>query len=139
MFVGIGLKALGEKPAIGWLCTIFFGFGVVVFVVQLFPGASYLRITKEGFQFCALFRKSPLFLWRDVSTFRVARLPPAGSRMVVFDWSAKPERGVRSFNRAVAGATDGLPDNFGMKHQALADLLNEWRSRATGLSIQWMR
>jgi hypothetical protein len=45
--------------------------------------------------------------------------------MVVFDWSAKPERGVRSLNRAVAGASDGLPDNYGMKHQALADLLNE--------------
>jgi len=25
----------------------------------------------------------------------------------------------------VAGVIDGLPDNYGMKHQALADLLNE--------------
>jgi hypothetical protein len=35
MFVAIGVKALGENSAIGWLCTVFFGLGAVVFAVQL--------------------------------------------------------------------------------------------------------
>ncbi|MEI9974065.1 MAG: hypothetical protein WDO73_19650 [Ignavibacteriota bacterium] len=50
--------------------------------------------------------------------------------MVVFDWIARPQRGVRRLNRVLAGATDGLPDSYGMKPQALADLLNSRRSSA---------
>lgn len=131
VFVGIGVAALGNhSPFVGWMCSLVFGVAFVVFLVQLLPGASYLRLTDEGFEFCAIFRKSPLIPWGDVSEFRVAKLPPAGNRMVVFDWKTRPQGRVRKINRTLAGATDGLPDNYGMKHQALADLMNERRSRA---------
>ena len=131
VFFAIGIGALrNHSPVVGWMCTLLFGVAFVVFVVQLLPGASYLRITPEGFEFCAIFRRSPLIRWGDVSEFRVAKLPPGGNRMVVFDWKTRPQGGVRKINRALAGATDGLPDNYGMKHQALADLMNERRSRA---------
>jgi hypothetical protein len=114
---------------VGWLCIGFFGLGVVVFALQFFPSASYLRMTRDGFVCCSLFRKSPLIAWRDVSSIRVGTVPP-NQKMVVFDWEGASRQGVRRLNWALVGATDGLPDTYGMKPQELADLLNLWRSRA---------
>lgn len=119
-----------KADAIDWLGVSFFGLGVVVFVVQLIPSASYLRIRSEGFMFCALFRKSPLIPWQDVSHFRVGNVPPKGHPLVVFDWHTGSHRGLRQVNRYLVDDTDALPDTYGLSPEELADLLNMWRSRA---------
>jgi hypothetical protein len=128
-FVAIGIAALGRSDwGVGLSCTIFFGFGVVVFAYQLSPGASYLKLTTTGFVVRSLFRPSPLILWNEVSNFRVASLPPLGKRMVVYD-SINPARpGLAQLNRDLIGASNGLPDNYGLKYQELADLMNAWQS-----------
>ena len=129
-FVVIGALQVSNRQAgaIGWLCLLFFGLGVVAFTAQIIPGASYLRVRSEGFMFCSLFRKSPVILWRDVSSFRVASVPPSGHRLVVFDWYTASNRSVRRINQHLTGATDGLPDSYGLSPQGLAYLLNTWRS-----------
>src|SRR6185295_6464429 len=114
VFVVMGVTA--SRGVLGWLSTSFFGLGVVVFAAQLLPRASYLRMTRDGFVCCSLFRKSPLISWREVSSFRVATVPP-NQRMVVYDWEGASRQGVRRLNRALVGATDGLPDTYGMKPQ----------------------
>jgi hypothetical protein len=137
LFVCLGFVIVGailarhEARIIGWLSVLFFGLCTAVFVLQFLPNASYLRIRRDGFRFCSLFRQSPLILWRDVSDFRVARVPPTGHRIVVFDWQAAPNRNVRRINRHLVDASDGLPDSYGLRPEELADLLNAWRSRAT--------
>ena len=129
--VGITLVARHQAGMVGWLCVLFFGICAAVFSVQFFPGASYLRLRSDGFIFCSLFRKSPLILWRDVSDFRIVRLPPTGHPMVAFDCHAAPNRGVRRLNRQLVDATDGLPSGYGLPPDRLAELMNAWRSRAT--------
>ncbi|HKF48756.1 MAG TPA: STM3941 family protein [Terracidiphilus sp.] len=136
-FTGLGFVIIGvmqiarrEAGAISWLCILFFGLGVAVIGVQLLPGACYLHIREDGFRYCSSFRKSPLILWQDVSDFRVARVPPTGHRMVVFDWHTAPNRGPRRLNAGLVGATDGLPDSYGLRPEELVDLLNAWRSLA---------
>ena len=128
-FVAVGVAALHQSALVGWLCIVFFGLGGGIAVVSLFPGASYLRLTDEGFELCAAFRKTPMIPWGDVSEFRVARLP-RGGRMVVFDWRKERTGGLQKISRTLVGANAGLGQQYGMKHQALADLMNEWRSRA---------
>lgn len=113
-----------------------FGLGIFVFALQFIPRASYLRITNEGFTFCSLFRKSPLFLWNDVSGFRVASVPPSRHPLIVFDWHAKPDRSIGRINRHLVGATNGLPDTYGLRPEELADLMNSRRSRGTNGRIQ---
>ena len=138
LFVCLGFVIVGamqvarhEAGIIGWLSVLFFGLCIAVFVLQFLPSAAYLRIRRDGFRFCSLFRESPLILWRDVSDFRVARLPPSGHRIVVFDWHIAPNRNVRQINKHLVDASDGLPDSYGLRPEELADLLNAWRSRAT--------
>jgi len=130
-FVAVGFVTISSGgKVITWLSVGFFALCAAVFALQLMPGASYLRITDEGFVFCSLFRKSPLILWREVSDFRVASVPRSHHKLIVFDSNNALQSRIRSVNRALVGASDGLPDAYGLKPQELADLLNSRRLRA---------
>ena len=134
-FVAMGVFILRSGDLfLGLSCTVLFGLGAAIFAVQLRPGASYLKLTPEGFEVCSLYRVARLVRWSEVSTaFRVVRLPPQGHRMVVYDSTVSTKQGLRNINRGLVGASDGLPDTYGLKPQALADLMNEWRLRYGGV------
>jgi hypothetical protein len=132
-FVAVGLQMISHGEFLGgWLGVLFFGSGGVVFGIQLVPGASYLRISSEGFAVCTLFRRHPIVSWKEASAFRVALVPPRRTKMVLYDRaSGAPQRAARRINQFLVGADEGLPDTYGMKPQDLADFLNDWRVRAT--------
>ena len=123
-FTVAGIMMIASGEAIGWLTAVFFGAGVVVFAVSMLPGASYLELTDDGFRVRSLFR-SHTTLWRAVSEFRFGALA-SGRKSVVFDLAAgEPSSLLRSANRALAACEGALPDNYGMKPEALAALMNE--------------
>ena len=132
VFVAAGVVTIAKGAGLaGVLATLFFALCAAVFLAQLAPGASYLLITPEGFSFCTLFRKSAFMRWDDVGEFRAVRLPPFGRKIVMFDTGGSSMRGLRALNRALAGASAGLPDTYGMKARELAETMNTWRARAT--------
>ena len=114
-----------------WPSTFFFGLGSAVFVIQMFPGAAYLRLTHEGFEMCSLFRAGR-FKWTDVEAFRPATI--GRNPMVVFNFSSTYKRNpnARLVARSLAGVEAGLPDTYGLGAKKLAKLLNEWRQRSIG-------
>lgn len=101
----------GEAAA-GWFVTAVFGLTGAAFVVHLLPGASYLRLTRQGLYCRSLYRRPWFLEWAKVTEFRVAT---AGYRNLVF------------FEDARSGNPRMLPDTYGMKADALAELLNRWR------------
>ncbi len=117
-----------ERGIAGSFVVLFFGLCAIVFIIQLIPGASHLKLSEDGFSVRALFRKSKSYSWSNVSDFRAVTASP-GRKIVVFD-SLGNSTTLRKMNRAVVGATDGLPDTYGMKAEELADLMNSCRSRA---------
>lgn len=130
--VGGAFMVAGGQGAGGWLVLLVFGLGAAVPVVQLLPGASYLEIRSEGFIISTMFRKSPMIPWRDVSAFTVAKLPPHGRKMVMFDSRGDSAKALGRVTRAMLGASGGLPDTYGMKAEALAEFMNSQRARALG-------
>jgi hypothetical protein len=122
--VGAGLTG----GVIRWLGLCFFGVCSLVFAVQLLPGASYLRLRTDGFEFCSLFRKRPVIRWEEVSEFRVVPVPMASMNMVFFDRTGAIETRLIKLNRSWFGAGEGLPDSYGLKPQELAELLKCWRA-----------
>ena len=127
-FVTIGVIALREGDlGVELSCTIFFGLCAVVLAIQLRQGAAYLRLTPEGFIVCSVFRESPIVPWHRVRDFRVESLPPHGHKMVVYDSDIPSTHGLRELNRALVGASGGLPDTYGRKHAELASLMNARR------------
>ena len=108
-----------------WLVAAIFGLGAIVFIVQLIPGVSYLKLSPEGFTWRSLFRTWPTTAWKDVSEFRV------GDKMVIYDADGPSNPTLRKINTALVGATHGLPETYGLKAQELAEIMNIWRYRNT--------
>ena len=119
-----------RNPFIAWLGLLFFGIcGVISLVLVLVPGASYLRLTGEGFVVRALFR-TRMIRWQDVSHFGVTTI--SMNVMVGYNFSRSyvgQELG-RKLSADVSGWEAALPDTSGMDAQELADLMNQWKRRS---------
>src|SRR6266481_8165919 len=103
--IGVFMILDGEGLS-GWFVALFFGLGVVVFLAQFWPAASYLKLTPRGFVCCTLFR-SWSASWESVSEFYVGRI--GGEEKVVFKLSG-------------SSGAKFLPDTYGRTLQELADL-----------------
>jgi hypothetical protein len=129
-FLGVGLVTdLRHKwIAIPW--DLLWAAGTVACIAQLTSRRDYLRLSREGFVVRSLFRTTSIFRWQDVSEFRAAPSSPDGKLIVVFDCPSHSQLLLASPDRTVAGASHGLPDHYQMSAQALAELMNKWRSQA---------
>ncbi len=125
--VVIGILMIDDGQKTGWLCVLSFGLGCVVALVSMLPNAAYLQLTPQDFTMCSMFR-AHTFRWQDVTGFGVGRL--ARSKMVMFNYSASYQKspGLRSFNARLVGYEAGLPDTYGLSHDALAALLNQYKA-----------
>lgn len=131
-FVTIGVFIMPPDDWTRWLVIGFFGLCAAVFGVQLLPGASYLKLDRDAFTFTALFRATRVE-WTDVSSFSTGYVGP--NRLVLFDLSdtridTTSKRVSATLSRGLTGASGALPDTYGMKPEALAEVMNTWRERA---------
>lgn len=123
-----GAWMVREGQWIGWLVMIGFGVGVPISLISAMPNASYLRLDSEGFTVCSIYRAYKI-RWADVSGFGVGRVARR-NKMVMYNFEPtctliSPR--VRSFMTKHAGYEGGLPDNYGLEHEELADLMNRYR------------
>jgi hypothetical protein len=128
-FCLIAVLMLRDGRAMGWFCLAVFGLGSVIAALALLPGANYLRLDDEGLIFCSLFRAHRL-RWEDVEGFGVVRV--ASNRMVGWRYceGREPEgRGVR-LSLALAGCHAALPENYGLRAEELAQLLEQLRQKS---------
>ncbi len=130
-FVTMGGFLVARGQAFGWLCIAFFGLGVVVAIVTMLPGASYLELRRDGFEFSSLYRKW-FQRWSDVEEFFPQRI----ATNVMVCWNFAPGyvgqlRG-RRVSAGLAGVEAALPDTYGMPAAELAALMNRWRLGGPG-------
>jgi hypothetical protein len=119
-FVALGVWVASFEPAIGWLAIGFFGLCAVGLGVNFLPNSSYLRLTREGFTFCTMFKRRSV-AWREVSKFGVTRI---GVRNIV-GWD--PSHGPAGFDdtaKVLTGYASTLPETYGLTAEELAELLN---------------
>lgn len=133
IFSAIGIFAIKTNaPVRGAFILIFFGFGSLVSAVPvLFPRSTSLRLTHDGFHMRALFR-SHFFRWSEVSEFHVGTIVTmrARNKMVMFNILDGKDSKLRALSRELAGYDGGISDNYGMSHEKLCEMMNEWRSRS---------
>lgn len=120
-----GLAMLRDGEASGWFVSGFFGLCSLVFIITMLPGASYLRLSTEGYEVCSLFRKHTV-KWRDIGPLVGTN---SGNKMVVFDYSPSYTEHVtsRQLAKKLTGFEGSLHDTFGMSADDLARVMNEWR------------
>ena len=116
---------------VGWASIVFFGMGVVVFLIQFLPGAAYLRLTEEGFSYCHAFRVHTV-RWEEVQEFGVMQMHH--NRMI--GWNYVPgyevKSRMRAFSKALAGYEACLPNHYGLKVEQLAQALEALRRQYSG-------
>lgn len=122
-FAGVGIAMIGDGRAVGYFCAIVFGLGAAVFAVQLHPRAAYLRLERDGFTFCSLFRAHQV-RWAHVEGFALIRVGP--NRMIGWNFRAGhvPKGRTVGYASALSGYQAALPDTYGMKGEELVWLLN---------------
>ena len=128
LFVAGGIWMLGRKPSLAWWAvTTFFGLWLLAGLVLALRGAR-LELDREGFrQLDPLRRRS--FRWDQVSAFVPHRVDYQGVSIgswVAFRIQADPDEP----NGRVVWTQ--LSDTFGLRAEALAQLLNAHPSRALG-------
>lgn len=132
-FIGIFMITEGEA-VMGWICTIFFGLCALIFILQLIkPGR--LTLGPDGFE-QVMTGRTLTCRWEDVSDFGVYAMKTnfvTTSKFVCFNRRVDEGKRMAAVNQALVGATAQLSDSFGMKTEALADLMNAFRARALGL------
>lgn len=154
LFVGLMFLSLAtymilnpSKPShllSGWFGVIFSGAIIVWAVVLLLvPRASFLKINPEGIQICSLWRTTTIS-WYDIEEFGVAafstyyrgihqKYSNVGikfSQICNHKVNRQWEWG-RKFSKELVGYEFTLPDNYGMRSEDLAELLNYKRKQYT--------
>lgn len=133
-FVGIGIfikPDTDQDAMMRWLVIGFFGLGVFASIPGLL-GMGGLDLDKEGFTIRTI-GKSSRRTWRECSEFSLVRLPRGGT-FVGFSSATDEKHALAGMARDMVGTTGMLPDKYGMKAQALADLMNAFRARAPNLT-----
>jgi hypothetical protein len=114
-----------------WATIVFFGLVAIVGLINLIPGASYLRLDAQGFEMRSLYRGHTT-AWSDVTGVGIMQV---GTRKLVgWNFIAGYERQsrLRKINTSIAGFEAALPDTYGMSAQALADLMESIRVKQQG-------
>jgi hypothetical protein len=123
--VGVYFSLGGDKVAM--LCLAFFGFGTLVLVITLLPGASALCLNEKGFDVTRFYR-TRTFPWSEVADFGVWTVQRRGN--VVFNAAAHRHSVLGKINAAIGGRNWYLPSTYGLSADDLADLMTRWRARA---------
>ncbi|MEX1131770.1 MAG: hypothetical protein WEC15_00970 [Flavobacteriales bacterium] len=125
-----------SKVGMGWFCMVIFGSVALVAIIQLIPGSSRVVVTSKGLYQTALYRRS-FFAWADIERFGVSEWTqwhgPFRQRHRQVGIRFNKDSAVRKkwgrstmLAETLVGYHGALPDNYGYKHQELADLLNSY-------------
>jgi hypothetical protein len=115
------------EVTLGWatFCVAVFGCILIVSVLNLRTGASFLRLDEYRFTIAQPFIAERVFRWSDVSDFDARCYKRYNYSTVVFK-TAKPRRGVLvKINTHLAGGrNEWLPDTYGFEASDLAQLMS---------------
>jgi len=139
LFAG-GMWVAQEEGWIGYLCAGFFALGILMAIVQLIPGSTYLRITEDGLSFAYMFLVFTI-PWAAIDRFFVKQTGMTVRKMVAFNFVPSYYR-VRNFvpsyyrvrlgrrvSSVIAKCEVALPDTYGQKAEDLAEILNRCLSQ----------
>lgn len=113
--------------------ALLFGSGTIVAAWALSPNGMYLRISRDGLLVRQMLR-TRAYGWNDIDNFRVFEVHARyhTQRFVGFDLRtlSAGERSLwQTIGRGISGVDVGLPDNYGMDPEHLAQALQRIRKR----------
>lgn len=130
LFLSLSLDLLERGYSTGALIMLVIsGIGLLMAFFQLFTWISFLRLDNDGFECCSFgtsFERS----WSEVSDFAVS-MRSTGllnmNEMVVFNDAPSEDHMLAGLSRLLVRRTGALPDTYGMKADALAEMMTQYK------------
>lgn len=123
-----GLFMVQDQPIKGWISTAFFALCSLVFIIQLIPGSTELKLTSEGFEMTSLFRKS-LTKWEDVKNFKIGNLGSNKTIMINYVQGHNKHETGKLIAKKLSGSHGALPTTYGLNATELLEIMNDWKNR----------
>jgi hypothetical protein len=120
-FISLGIKLLEKNMLIAVLNIFFFGICLIIFIINMIPNSSYLKIDEKGIEMKNLFRIT-FIPWQAVSGFKTKFI--FVNKLVIFNIDEKLLE-----NSKMKGKTGAFPDTYRMSAKDLANLLNEYKAK----------
>ncbi len=130
----LSLISVGQGDPVIWAALLVCGSLAILFLLMLFPGASYLRLDRSGFTVRHLFH-SRSYRWHDVGVFTAGRFMITPG---LVGYSTQESEALlsgmgprqRYWLRLIAGNHQLLLGHFRMPAKELAATMNRWRDEA---------
>ncbi len=116
-----------------FFCSIMSALMLLLSVVMLLPGSSWLKIDRQGIKFAHIF-KITCIKWHDIQEFGTFSSGPPYLLFrekyvgLNFRGNYKEFKNARSTAKALTGFEGSLPDSYGKKPTHLAEILNQYLS-----------
>lgn len=120
-FICMGIVLIDKNLWVAILTIFLFGISLIVFIINLIPNTSYLKIDERGLEIKSLFRTT-FIPWQVVSGFKTKQI--FVNRLVTFDINEKYLE-----NSKIKSKTGAFPDTYGMSAKKLAALLNDYKEK----------
>jgi hypothetical protein len=126
--LGLVMAHRGSGWAWLWLAL---AAGLIVFASWVLTAPRMrLRLSPSGFAYGTA-RRRYFFQWSDVAYFTVREFATYRHVFFVFAPGYRGDERLRAINQDFGGFDRFLPDTYGMRAEALADVLEAWRLRHT--------
>jgi hypothetical protein len=128
-FVAIGVLAVGEKPWLGWACILFFGLGLLVSLLMMLPGSTYLKLDERGFEMSSLYRRHRL-RWDEVDGFGLAAVADQRMIAIAYNDAYRQQAAARRLSSAMTGLEGAIPNHYEAPIEEIIEALLAWKTRA---------
>lgn len=128
-FVAIGISMLEDEAVMGWAGIIFFGLCTIVFTLQFFPNASYIKLTDEGFEVKNLFR-SNFTKWSHVKDFKKGEIH--NSKMIFYNYTEahKKWKKGKKVSKFLIGREGAVNSIYSISTDDLLDLMIAYKEKS---------
>lgn len=117
-FVILGMNLLDKNIWIAIFNIFFFGICFIVYVINLIPNATYLKLEESGITMKTLF-KTTFIPWEAVQNFDTKNI--FLFKMVTFNLNKN------LIDSKIKSKQGAFPDTYGMSAKKLSHLLNEYK------------
>ena len=122
-----------KGDSFAFFCSIMSSLMLLLSVLMLLPGSSWLKIDRQGIKFAHIFIVTCI-KWRDIKEFGTFSSAPPYLLFrekyvgINFRDNYKESENARSAAKALTGFEGSLPDSYGKKPAHLAEILNQYLS-----------
>ena len=128
-FLLLGYWAFFEQRMwlLGGVTIAFAVFGLVITLLMMRPGSTYLRLDRQGFEIVAM-RRRHRYAWSDVDDFYLCNVGGAEAVGIRFNASCSSQRIGREFAQGLAGVEGAIANVFTASPPQVCAILNEWKA-----------